>query len=583
MRAQLTLQANEIDGLVKATSLQGSRWDIATLVAVVAAWLVWTSFAVVTQGTWLDETNYIVRAWWYISGLEVPYGETDAVRYVPLHFLTLGFWQSLFGHDVITSRLWSVFLTGFNICLLIALIRRLGGMWWAAAFAVLIFAFSEESTFYFSSATPYALVVFLQLGALNIVIDTESGRLWLRSVMLGILLTALYLTRVEMAPFIALILGTVLVRVGRPALPAIATIGAIFLSTYGALAVHWGRKFIFASMYLPAMSEVLIRVGVLPDTFPNAIRFSQTTYYDQPASWHALIQSAFRLEIIRDWVAWHHLPQVMAALFSLATLVAFGISRLKWLSFFTAAYWLGLLYYLVAGQLQCSACVQAYLNYVDYLAAIAGGLALQAILDRGVFSRARLLTAAFASIILLVVMQSFLINGRLKLPSAFHQAMSLPKQVDLLAMQIRGKIHSDAPIGIVGVDKRLLLALTVVDVKFTAWSLVMPYNYRRIAAGLSPDEIERTRQEIEALTDWTDLTADRWLSKDYQRIVGVDSPRTPSPEWVIWRADAPKVINALSRCFEKELAISVDEIAPPMTTSVYGRRISGAVCLDSDQ
>jgi hypothetical protein len=226
--------------------------------------------------------------------------------------------------------------------------------------------------------------------------------------------------------------------------------------------------------------------------------------------------------------------------------------------------------------------VQAYLNYVDYLAAIAGGLALQAILDRGVFSRARLLTAAFASIILLVVMQSFLINGRLKLPSAFHQAMSLPKQVDLLAMQIRGKIHSDAPIGIVGVDKRLLLALTVVDVKFTAWSLVMPYNYRRIAAGLSPDEIERTRQEIEALTDWTDLTADRWLSKDYQRIVVVDSPRTPSPEWVIWRADAPKVINALSRCFEKELTVSVDEIDPPMTLSVYGRRISGAACLHSN-
>ena len=404
-------------------------------------------------GNWLDETNYLVRAWWYISGLEVPYGETDAVRYVPLHFLALGFWQSLFGHDVITSRLWSVLLTGLNICLLIALILRLGGMWWAAAFAVLIFVVSEESTFYFSSATPYALVVFLQLGALNIVIDIERGRLWLRSVMLGILLTALYLTRVEMAPFIALILGTILARVGRPALPAIVTIGAIFLSTYGALAYHWGRKFIFASMYLPAMSEMLIRVGVLPDTFPNAIRFSQTTYYDQPASWHALIQSAFRLEIVRDWVAWHHLPQVMAALFAVATLMAFGISRLKWLSFFTAAYWLGLFYYLIAGQLQCSACVQAYLNYVDYLSAMAGGLALQVVLDRGILPRAQLLAVAFTSIILLVGTQSFLIRDRLKLPSAFHQTMSLPKEVDLLAMRMRGKIKQIPQLVLWGLTK----------------------------------------------------------------------------------------------------------------------------------
>lgn len=181
----MTLQANEIVGSTKGASLQGIRWDIATLIAVAAVWLVWTGFAVTTQGTWLDETNYIVRAWWYISGLEAPYGETDATRYVPLHFLALGFWQSLFGHGVITSRLWSVFLTGINICLLATLIRRLRGTWWAVAFAVLIFAFSEESTFYFSSATPYSLVVFLQLCAVSVVIDIERGRIWLRAIVLG--------------------------------------------------------------------------------------------------------------------------------------------------------------------------------------------------------------------------------------------------------------------------------------------------------------------------------------------------------------------------------------------------------------
>jgi hypothetical protein len=113
--------------------------------------------------------------------------------------------------------------------------------------------------------------------------------------------------------------------------------------------------------------------------------------------------------------------------------------------------------------------------------------------------------------------------------------------------------------------------------------LGMSYNYRRMAAGLAPDEMERTRQEIEALTDWTDLTADRWLSKDYQRIVVVDLPRTRRLERVIWRPDAPKVVNALSRCFEKERTISVGAIDPPMTRSVYGGRISGAACPDPDQ
>src|SRR5262249_21624496 len=149
--------------------------------------------------------------------------------------------------------------------------------------------------------------------------------------------------------FIALILGVILVGMGRAALPPVVMIGVIFLSIYGALAHHWGRKFIFVSVYFPAATEVLIVFGVLPELLPNAVRFSQTTYYDHPASLIAMIQSAFRLEIVRDWVAWHHLPQVAAALFALATLVAFGIARLKWLSFFSTAYWLGLLYYLVAG------------------------------------------------------------------------------------------------------------------------------------------------------------------------------------------------------------------------------------------
>jgi hypothetical protein len=328
---------------------------------------------------------------------------------------------------------------------------------------------------------------------------------------------------------------------------------------------------------------VLIKAGALTELFPNAVRFSQTTYYDQPASLQAMIQSAFRLEVVRDWVIWHHLPPVAAAVFAATTLVSFGILRLRWLSLFTTAYWLGLLYYLVAGQLQCTICVQAYLNYIDYLAAISAGLALQLILDRRLLPRTFVLAVAFASITLLVPVQSLLIGGRLKLPSAFHQNMSLPKQIDLLTARIRGKIQADVPLGIVGADNRLLLALAADGVKFSAWSIVMPANYRRISPGLTADETDRTRREVEALTDWTDLTADRWLSEEYQRIVVVDSPRTARPEWVIWHPDAPKVENALSHCFEKEQTIPVGEIDPPMKIAIYRRRISGMSCLETSQ
>jgi hypothetical protein len=79
------------------------------------------------------------------------------------------------------------------------------------------------------------------------------------------------------------------------------------------------------------------------------------------------------------------------------------------------------------------------------------------------------------------------------------------------------------------------------------------------------------------------LTAQRWLSEGYTRIVEIDLPRAPRPDWLIWHPDAPMVMYALSRCFEKELEISVDTIDPPLKLSIYRRRISGNSCLDGNK
>jgi hypothetical protein len=47
-------------------------------------------------------------------------------------------------------------ITAVNIGLLAGLLRRLGCTVWPIAFAIVVFALTEDSIFYFDSARPYA-------------------------------------------------------------------------------------------------------------------------------------------------------------------------------------------------------------------------------------------------------------------------------------------------------------------------------------------------------------------------------------------------------------------------------------------
>ena len=82
--------------------------------------------AVLRQGTWADETDYIIKSWWYVSGAVKPYTAEDATWYQPLIFYALGAWQWIFGHGVVSARFFSLVMTGVNIGLLASLLRRLG-------------------------------------------------------------------------------------------------------------------------------------------------------------------------------------------------------------------------------------------------------------------------------------------------------------------------------------------------------------------------------------------------------------------------------------------------------------------------
>jgi hypothetical protein len=555
-----------------------SRWHTLLLLLIVMSWIAWTTLAVTRQGTWVDETNYLVKALWYVTGVVKPYSNVDLTAYMPLHFFALGTWQMVLGHGVITSRLFSVLLTCVNFGLMTHLLRQLGARNFAIAIALAVFALNEESVFYFSSATPYAEAVFLQLLALNVLVAMIVTPRVIHAILLAVLLTLIYLLRIDLSLFIAIILGAVLFRVRRFAWLTTALSATVFVLTLAVLTLLWGRPFIYVGMFIPGM----------PDLYP-AIQLSHTMSYTKPVTFEDMLRSALRWEIIRDWISLHHAPAILAIIISIAVAPFRSLPLRGWIAFFTGAYLVYLLFYLLAGQFpgrgpqapgQCAICVQAYLNYVDYLAALAIGLASQAVITRlGSSKLSVLFSCGIAGLFFSVILfQAVNLRGSLALPSALRQTGPLPRQVSEVAATIKNMIPSDEIVAPVGYDRRILLALAANDIRFPAWSLIAPANYRRLNDGLSSEQQARATVELESLSSWTDTTAERWLHETYNWLLVQDLPVYPRLDWMIWHPQSPLVTDAINRCFVKLETWTIENTTPLLQLSLYRRRDLGSKC-----
>ena len=228
---------------------------IGVLLAVLICWIALSITAVRWQGTWADETNYILKSWWYVSGAVKPYSAEDSTWYQPLFFYVLGSWQWIFGHGVISARTFSLFVTAINIALVANLLRRLGCTVWPITFAVVVFALNEDSIFYFNSATQFAAFVCLQLIALHLLMQMNRSAGVAVASALGAVLTMSYLLRINSVAFIALSLAIVWVRAGRDRWRVYICSAATLVVTWSLLALLWGTRFAYVTIWLPGVTD----------------------------------------------------------------------------------------------------------------------------------------------------------------------------------------------------------------------------------------------------------------------------------------------------------------------------------------
>jgi len=560
---------------------------IAAFAVVVLLWLGLSIIAVLRQGTWADEVGYVLKSWWYVSGAVQPYSAEDATWYQPLIFYVIGPWQWVAGQDVAASRSLTVLITAINIGLLAGFLRRLDCGVWPIIFAIIVFALTEDSVFYFSSATPYAFSITLQLIALHLLLTMRQSASVAVIAAFAIVLTMIYLLRINLISFIALSLAIAWVRAGRDRWWVYLASATVVVVAWSVLALVWGRRFMFISLWLPNVNvlDLLSHAGLFAPFFPHALTLSRQMLLSDSLPHDSLadfLAYAFQRDIVMNWFVAHHIVPVAASILALGALVVRRVPHRGWIAIFVGAYVSLLLFHHLGAQSYCPICIQAYANYFNYLGALAGGLALSGLsgpaLRRQAVRRVVCIGVIVASLGL-AAWQSWSLAGAHGLPSIRNQQTSLSGEVHRLGDVLGTLLPANLSVGLVSSDPRIPLALAQAGIRVPPIDLTLTSSYRRLNDGLT---IEQRRQAIEELGDlsfWTDAIAENWMRDQYAFLLVQRRPDA-FPSWLVWAPDAPLVKRGLAACFEKVDGRSFDDMAPPLAIDLYRRTKRGEICVN---
>lgn len=484
---------------------------VATAAILVAAYVLYAAMAaygVIYGRTWVDEITYVIKSWWYVTGAERPYSDTDATWYMPFYFYQLGWAQQIFGQGHMAGRVMSAVLGAASGGLVFLICRRLALAAPIAALAVALFLLDPTTTYYFTGATPIATVAFLLLLAIHAIQRAPEATPPL-SLGLGVLFAVLYFYRQNMILAVAVLAPVYLWQAKqRRGLHAALLVLGLVLVAVPILALFPAKLALYA-IRLPVITPLLHQVGLLPDT----LRLIQ----DATESRYSLGIDFMRLSW-RDPVNAFLLPFLGTNLLALTVFALYRSERFLMLVpafyfFLAATHYLGSAGY-------CSACILTYTSYFVGIGAVAAALALDALLRRGgkFFAPAAAVFVAMALNVLGPAMAVSEASGAPSLWKNFPLPLVQPNNglPDVVVTErLAGIVGMAAPDAkrIVVLDDQPQLAYAAARTGRTlpVQGFNLRQSYRRLRANLREAERAAIIRVLAAESLWTDAMLLGWL------------------------------------------------------------------------
>jgi hypothetical protein len=473
--------------------------------------------------TWLDEGNYVMKGWWYVTGAMHPYSDEDATSYMPVFLYAMGVVQKLFGVGHLAGRVFSALLGLGCLGLLFVLGPRLLGGALEGALAALLVAMNPTAVKYMCTATPYSLVSFVSLVALWRIAGDGTGA-WPRAgLALGAVFAFLLLTRNN------LIVGVVLLsffyctraglgRAARVLGVAAAVTAAAFLAAFAV----WHDRFLQVALYLPGLASLLWKLGLARGDMFHVLALTTSAF--QPIPSPEVTREAFERYLLGTY------PLVTGA--CAVGLVAWLLSclvrrRLTWggLPFCLVYFAVQAVVHVLGSQTYCSACIQAYANYFYVFGAL-GAAGTLGFVARMVARRA----PAGRIVAIGVVLLALTIEGRAALQAesrAFQ--MSPPGQNHLdtlraLAGGLRPLIGPGARGAALSQQFWAAQATFLAGGVLLTPTINLLSSHRQIKPGLDAAARRQARDSARALGLWTAGTLEQRLRDEAEFVVVERAP-----------------------------------------------------------
>ncbi len=283
------------------TRLRSTTW-LAYLLAVAAVLLYLTQSIVYahTLDSVLDEGAYLYKGYAFVTGQYEIYQDGGFwSNHMPLSFYIPGVVQQIFGAGIRTGRYFSIAVGLLMLLGLWLVTRRIGGPWWAAI-VLLGIALNPAVVKMYSAAITQVLIACMLAWVLVLTMGGERP-MW-QLVLGAILAGVMWMTRINLAPVLPLLLVYIFWQYGRKAGVYASLAGG--LAVLGLHALFWPGILRMYAYWFPEQLTPFLDAWRRPEATP---------YWDPEVGFATRVNSLFRtvrfhflalLGVASTWIFW---------------------------------------------------------------------------------------------------------------------------------------------------------------------------------------------------------------------------------------------------------------------------------------
>lgn len=467
-------------------------------------------FNALTLDTWMDEGQYLMKGYWYLTGQIPPYSTLDPTFYMPLPFYTVGSMEWLFGIGYLPGRSLAIFFAVACLVLVYLTGAGIGGSRLAGTgAAVLVIGYPVTLT-YFATATPYAMVSCLSLALIFVLLTVRARQTAYAAS--GVILWALLFTRPDMLPIAMIPTGWALLIEPKRKLQCLAIAFVTFLAASVVTLWAFGPGLLEVVLDVPGLGQIARAMGVPAAPISNILPLTVSPL--DPELPLRDIPLYFNLYFFRPYFAVSAITLAMVALRLFSAWREPGERQVKPIDLILAYFWITtVLHYL----LSLSYCVNCIIPYTNYFLPV-GALGTAALL--GEVSRLtrgpRPIHAAFGGVcIIAAAMQASPSFPTLLRPESDNVRTSATE----LSLQLRPSLTAANRVLVLCDRAEAAQAVWLAGGVIEPRSLYLPTNFREPKPGLTQDERDKIDSIIWDAGFWSEDSMRRALTRGYRTLL----------------------------------------------------------------